>query len=450
MTCSGPDPTAPHPTARHPTAQYATAGPAPRGAGPAGADLSGVPRAAALPRMVRVRQPVRGPRVADAAAATRDTLAALGLGALPGRRIAVAVGSRGIADVVPVVAACVAHLRALGAEPFVVPGMGSHGGATEAGQREVLAGLGVTERSVGCPVVCATESVPVAEALGAGTLMLRPAAEADHVVVVNRVKPHTDFSGGIESGLAKMLAIGLGGPDGAVRQHRLAARLGGLERVVVAGAEALLATGRPLFGLGIVENGGHTTALVEAVGPDRLLGRERELLRLAKEWTPRLPVDDLDVLLVDQFGKDVSGAGMDSKVVGRHSVPFEPPFTTPRIRYLVAGELTPVSHGNAAGIGNADFVTRRLAEAVDWSATYRNSLTSGSPASSRCPVVVPTLDDGLRIAVGALGLPDPTEARVVRIRNTLALAEIDVSASLLDACGDDVTVLGPTPEPDPT
>ncbi len=429
MTCSGPD---------HP-------GP---GAGPTGADLSGVARAADLPRMVRVRQPVRGPRVADPAAATRDTLAALGLGPLPGRRIAIAVGSRGIADIVPLVSACVAHLRALGAEPFVVPGMGSHGGATEEGQRGVLTGLGVTEQSVGCPIVCATESVPVADALGTQTLMMRPAAEADHVVPVNRIKPHTDFSGTVESGLAKMLAIGLGGPDGAVRQHRLAPRHG-MERVVVASAEALVRTGRVLFGLTVVENGAHRAGLVEAVDPTLLVERERELLALAKEWAPRLPMADVDVLVIEQFGKDISGAGMDSKVIGRHSVPFEPPFTSPRVRYVIAHELTPASHGNAAGIGNADFVTRRLAEAVDWSATYRNSLTSGSPASSRCPVVVPTPEDALRIAVGCLGLPDPAEARVVRIRNTLALAEIDVSTAVLAACGADVRVVGPAPEPRP-
>lgn len=419
-------------------------GPEPLGAGPAGADLSGIARAQALPRMVRVRQPVRGPRVADAVVATRDTLTELGIDGLTGKRVAVAVGSRGIADIVPVVSACVAYLRALGAEPFVVPGMGSHGGATRPGQREVLAGLGVTERSVGCPIVCATASVPVADALGTRTLMLRPAAEADHVVVINRVKPHTDFSGTVESGLAKMLAIGLGGPDGAMRQHRLAPRYG-LEHVVVASAEALVRTGRVLFGLAVVENGGHMTGLIEAVGPARLIERERELLWLAKEWAPGLPADDLDVLVIDEFGKDISGAGMDSKVIGRHSVPFEPPFTAPRIRYVIACELTAASHGNAAGIGNADFVTRRLAEAVDWTATYRNSLTSGCPASSRCPVVVPTADDALRIAVACLGLDDPADARVVRIHNTLALEEVEVSASLLGTCGDAVRMVGDGP-----
>ncbi|MFF0266959.1 DUF362 domain-containing protein [Kribbella sp. NPDC004536] len=408
------------------------------GDGPAGADLTGVVRADVLPAMVTVRQPARGATLADPGVATRESLTALGLTSLAGARVAVAVGSRGITDLVPVVRACVAQLHSLGAKPFVVPGMGSHGGATAHGQREVLAGLGITEESVGCPIICGTGSVPVAEALGSPVLMLRAAAEADAVVVVNRVKPHTDFSGRIESGMAKMLAIGLGGPDGAARQHRLAARGHGLEAVVVAAADAILATGRVAAGIGIVENGAHQTGIVEAVAPERLLEREAVLLGTAKEWTATLPVSELDVLVVERFGKDVSGAGMDSKVIGRHRVASEQPFTTPRIRYIVVGELTQASHGNAAGIGNADFITRRMAEQIDWQVTYRNSLTSGSPASSACPVVVPDLEDGLRIAVGCLGLPDPAEARVVRIRDTLSLGELQISSALLDACSEDV------------
>jgi hypothetical protein len=391
--------------------------------------LRGIPRASRFPRMLRVKQEFAGPTLSDVAGATRAALAALALPVRAGQTVALTVGSRGVVDIVPVVRAAVDHLRELGARPFIIPAMGSHGGGTAEGQRSVLEHYGVTETAMGCPIRASMDVVQLGTVPELGGLPVwcdRAASEADWVGAINRVKPHTGFTGEIGSGLLKMMTIGMGKHRGAVQAHRANIRWG-YERMITAMGRQMLETGRIAFGLGIVENGYDQTALVRAFLPSDLEAGERELLRLAKAWMAKLPFETIDLLVVDEIGKDVSGTGMDTHVIGRHATFFERPFRSPRITFIVACDLTARSGGNANGIGLADFTTRRLADRMDPEPTYVNALTACSPGGPKLPVVLDTARDAVAVALECLGLPLGEEARVVRIKNTLHLGEVEIS-----------------------
>lgn len=392
--------------------------------------LTGVPRASAFPRMVRLKQRFPGPTLDDVAGAVRTALERLTLPIRPGQTVALTAGSRGIVHIDVILRAVVDHLKGLGAKPFLVPAMGSHGGGTAEGQLSVLARYGVTETTMGCPIRATMDVVQIGEVLGLPIWLDRYAAEADWIGVVNRVKPHTGFTGEIGSGLMKMMTIGLGKHRGAVQAHRANIRLG-YERMITALGREMLRSGRIAFGLGIVENGYDETALVEAFLPADLEAGERALLRKARAWMARLPFDTIDLLIVDEIGKEISGTGMDTHVIGRHATWFEKPFTSPRITFIVVCDLTETTHGNANGIGLADFTTRRLAEKVDWEVTCVNALTACSPGGPKLPPVLDSARDAIGVALACLGLADPAAARVVRIRNTLRLAEVEVSEAYL-------------------
>jgi hypothetical protein len=388
--------------------------------------LTGIPRAPRFPRMIRVRQAFQGPAVGDVPGAVQAALARLALPVRPGQTIALTVGSRGIVNIDRIVRATVDHLRAIGARPFIIPAMGSHGGGTADGQRSVLEHYGVTEAVMGCPVRATMDVVQVGEALGLPIWLDRHAAEADWIGVINRVKPHTGFTGDIGSGLLKMMTIGTGKHRGAVQAHRANIRLG-YERMIAALGAGMLRSGRIAFGLGIVENGYDETALVQAFLPDELEAGERELLRKARAWMAKLPFEALDLLVVDEIGKEISGTGMDTNVIGRHATWFERPFTSPRITFVVACDTSAKTYGNANGIGLADFATRRLADKIDWEPTYVNALTACSPGGPKLPVVLDTARDAIAVALSCLGLDRVEEARVVRIQDTLRLSEVEVS-----------------------
>ena len=392
--------------------------------------LTGIPRAERLPRMVRVRQTFQGPVVHDVPGAVRAALGRLTLPVKPGQSVALTVGSRGVVNIDLIARATVDHLRALGAHPFIIPAMGSHGGGTAEGQRAVLERYGVTEATMGCPVRATMDVVQIGEALGLPIWLDAHAAEADWVGVINRVKPHTGFTGDIGSGLLKMMTIGTGKHRGAVQAHRANIRLG-YERMITALGSATLRSGRIAFGLGVVENGYDETALVEAFLPADLEAGERELLRQARAWMAKLPFEDIDLLVVDEIGKEISGTGMDTNVIGRHATWFERPFPSPRITFIVVCDTTDKTHGNANGIGLADFTTRRLAEKIDWEPTYVNALTACSPGGPKLPAVLDTAREAVAVALSCLGLDRIEDARVVRIQNTLQLAEVEVSEALL-------------------
>jgi hypothetical protein len=287
------------------------------------------------------------------------------------------------------------------------------------------------------------DGVQVGEVLGLPIWLDRYAADADWVGVINRVKPHTGFTGEIGSGLLKMMTIGMGKHRGAVQAHRANIRLG-YERMIIALGREMLRSGRIAFGLGVVENGYDETALVEAFLPGDLEVGERELLRKARTWMAKLPFDAIDLLVVDEIGKEVSGTGMDTNVIGRHTTWFERPFTSPRITFVVACDTTAHTYGNANGIGLADFTTRRLAAKIDWEPTYVNALTACSPGGPKLPPVLDSAREAIAVALSCLGLERVEDARVVRIQNTLRLAEVDVSEAFLPELGrrDDLTPLG--------
>ena len=381
-----------------------------------------------FPRMIRVRQRFQGPAVGDVPAAVAAALAPLRLSGLirPGAAVAVTAGSRGIANIAAITRAVLDALKAAGARPFVFPSMGSHGGATAEGQVEVLRKYGITGEAMGAPIRSTMETVRVGEALGVPVLLDRFAAEADHVVAINRVKPHTDFAGEIESGLLKMLAVGMGNHEGATLCHR-ANFTHGYEKVCREVGHALLGTGKILFGLGILENGYHQTAKLQALRPDEFEVGEKALLREAKAWAGRLPSAEADVLVVETMGKTISGTGMDSKVIGRaHYIRPDPP-PMPHITRVVVCDLSDESYGNAHGVGMADFITKRLARKIDPQAMAINSITSTLPELARIPLALETDREAIRAALETAGLADPQHARVIRIRNTLDLAEVEVS-----------------------
>ncbi|MCB0024247.1 MAG: DUF2088 domain-containing protein [Caldilinea sp.] len=388
----------------------------------------------ALPRLLPVTQSFPRPRLDDPRAATQrmvsDRLAELN--ARSGARVAIGVGSRGIRDIVPVVQATVTACRDAGLAPCIVPAMGSHGGGTAEGQRSVLEHLGITEEAVGAPIVSSQDvtTIGVTES-GIPVSFDRTALDADFIVPINRVKPHTDFAGTHESGLCKMLAIGFANHAGCSRIHQE-----GFARfhVVIPEVAGLILRTLPVaFGVAIVENAYDETCLIEAIPRAAILTREAELLQIAYANMARLYFDHIDVLVVEEIGKNISGAGMDPNIIGRTAGGLLPGFDGPAIRRIVVGALTAAGYGNAIGIGEADFTTERLAGQMDRMATYANAIAAGVPESARLPIVLPTLDDAVRAALQTCGLDDWSQAAIVRIKNTLHLDTILVSDALAGA-----------------
>jgi hypothetical protein len=380
----------------------------------------------AYPKMIRVRQTFPRPRVADIPKAVTETLGSAALRVKAGDTVAVGAGSRGIANIDVVVGATVRWLKELGARPFVFPAMGSHGGGTAEGQLSVLEHYGITEATMGCPVRATMEVVQVGETLGLPVWLDKLASEADWIGIVNRVKPHTDFKGSIESGLFKMMTIGLGKHKGAIQYHRANIHHG-YETVITSVGREMLAKARIGFGVGIVENGYDETAVVEAFAPEALESGERRLLKSAREWMARLPFSPIDVLIVEEMGKNISGSGMDTNVIGRPSNPHEPFPNDPKILWIVTLDLTEESYGNAVGIGNADFTTRRLVEKIDMKPTLINAITACAPGGAKVPATFDTDREAVETALSCIGLTPPEKARVIRIKSTLMLGEIEVS-----------------------
>ena len=397
----------------------------------------------AFPRMLRVRQNFPRPRVGDIPAEVAGRLSAAGLPVKRGDTVAVGAGSRGIANIGAIVGATVKCLQDIGARPFVFPAMGSHGGGTSEGQLSVLAHYGITEATMGCPVRATMDVIQVGEALGLPVWLDRYAAEADWIGLVNRVKPHTDFKGSIESGLFKMMTIGLGKYQGAIQYHRANVHHG-YEKVITAVGREMLGKSRIGFGLGIVENGFDETAKIEAFIAANLEDGERRLLKEARELMARLPFASMDVLIVEEMGKNISGAGMDSNVIGRPTNPHEPFPADPKILWIVALDLTEESYGNATGIGNADFTTRRLVDKIDMKPTLINCITACAPGGAKVPATYETDREAIETALSCIGLTPAENARVVRIQNTLMLGELDVSEAYAAEVAKraDLTVVG--------
>jgi hypothetical protein len=384
-----------------------------------------------LPRMFRVRQKFPVPSPVDIPSAIRPPLGAVLAPLKAGARVAVGVGSRGIANLAPIVAEVVATLKAAGLEPFIVPAMGSHGGATAEGQARLLADYGITEAALGVPVRASMDVERIAcTEEGVDLFCGIEALRADAIVLVNRVKPHTDFGGAIGSGLLKMAVVGLGKRAGALAFHRAAHRIG-YERALRTLAGLAIRRVPILCGVAIVEGPAHDLARIVVVPAREMETREPELTAEAARLMPRLPFEEIDLLIVDRLGKNISGTGMDPNVIGRpihgYSLLETDNRFRPLIRRIFVRELTPESHGNATGIGMADFATTRLVRAIDREATYTNALTAMSLQGSKIPIHFETDCECIRQALASLPLPDPLQARIVRIADTLSLGVMEMS-----------------------
>jgi len=387
-----------------------------------------------LPKMIRVKQKFPTDVVEDIRSAVFTELDQLNMDSIvkSGDTVAVGAGSRGIANIDVAIKSVVDYLKGIGSKPFVFPAMGSHGGATPEGQKDILAHYGITEETMGAPVRATMEVVEVGRTADDLPVFLdRYAYEADVVVPVNRVKSHTDFHGSIESGLMKMLAIGFGKQKGASMYHRAFFRYG-FEHVILASGRLLIEVGKIGFGVALVENAYQKTAKVSAIQSKDFVRRERELLVEAKALSGKLPFDELDLLILDEVGKDISGTGMDTNIIGRYMQNFESDPEKPSITRIFARDLTEDSSGNATGIGLADFTTTRLVEKFDKKATYMNGLTGLGPQKSRIPFHYDTDLEVIEAALNTIGLTPPEEAKVVRIQNTLKLGEVDISEILVE------------------
>ncbi len=381
-----------------------------------------------IPEVALVRRRFSSYRLEDVEGELRRQLRQAGLSERvhAGQRIAVTVGSRGVDNIALVIGIIVHELKRLGADPFLVPAMGSHGGATAEGQRELIAEYGITEETMGVPILSSMETVVLGKTPhGATVHMDKNAFEADGVIVVNRVKNHTSFRAPIESGLCKMMAIGLGKQRGAesVHDHGLAAN-------IPETAGIMLGTGKIVLGVATVEDSYHHTCKVVATPPEKIHDTDRELLRLSSQLLPRVPFDELDVLVVDWMGKNISGAGMDNNVVGMWRGTDDPP-CPPMYRRVVVLNVTPESHGNCVGIGAADFTTRKLMDQFDAKKSYWNALTANVPQAARIPLVLENDVEAVEVALRS-ARPQGGDFRMVRVRNTLELEEMWVTAPLLE------------------
>jgi len=382
-------------------------------------------------RLLLVRQKFPNRGIPDIAAEVRNQLAASGFASRlkPGARVAIGVGSRGIHNLATIVRSLVHYWKDLGFRPFIFPAMGSHGAATAEGQADVLAHYGITEAGVGCPVISQLEVVSLGKtADGIEAFMDKEAYESDGVLLVGRVKWHTDFAGKIESGLYKMMAIGVGKFAGAQRYHSYAYRLG-LEYVIRSVGRQVLSSGKILGGLAILEDAYHNTAKLDAVPVEEMEQREEANLELVKSWMGRIPMD-LDVLVVDEIGKDISGTGMDTKVVNRSIIGEYNPWPGPHIERIFVRNLSELGYNNAVGIGMADVTTDRLVARIDWPATHVNSLTANTPAGIRTPIHFAADRECIERISATVGKLEPKEVTYGWIHNSMELSRIALSENL--------------------
>jgi len=386
-----------------------------------------------FPKVVRVRQKFPRPRVENVKSTLREQL---GRGEIsstikPGMSVALTAGSRGVARIDTILRSLVEILREMGAEPFIVPSMGSHGGATAEGQVEILESLGVTEEFCGAPIRSSMQVVELGETeRGVPVYMDRIASEADGVVLVNRVKAHTDFRSSIESGLMKMASIGLGKHEQALALHGYGVT--GIRDYMVEVGDMVLESGHILFGVATVENAYDEPAILEAIPAGKIHEREEELLAEYMGMMPALPVSDIDVLYVDSLGKNYSGTGMDTNVIGRFRILGVDEPETPAVKYIIVGDVSEESHGNALGIGLADLTTRRVADRVERKAMNANVITSTFIERAKVPMVLASDEEAIETAVRCnWGVP-PEQTRFVRIPNTLHLEYLYVSESMVE------------------
>ena len=385
-----------------------------------------------FPRMVEARQIIDQSCLDDFVTEIRHQLNSKGLAKKirTGQRIAITAGSRGIANIPAILRTVVEEVKAAGGEPFLIPAMGSHGGATPHGQVETLRSLGITEESVCAPIISSMEVDKIGEIGGTPVYIDRNALKADGIIVVGRIKPHTDFKGEIESGLMKMMAIGLGKQKGAEMIHHNLYE--GYHALLPAAARLIMEKAPILMGLALLENARHVTVKVVALEPNEFEATELKLLKEAKGLLARLPFKELDVLVVEEIGKNISGVGMDTNVTGRFWMPGESDPDAAKIDKIVVLDLSEETHGNAIGIGLADLTTRRVFDKIDYPSTYVNCLTQGTCTTGKVPIWLPNDRDAIDTALRVIGPVDRSRVRMMVIKNTQELEHIWISESLAE------------------
>lgn len=383
-----------------------------------------------LPRMLRVRQTFDRTVLVDVAGHIVDRLNALAprLDVKPGQSVAIACSSRGLSNYPTIVKAVVSALKQKKLQPFIIPAMGSHGAATAEGQKRVLEHLGIYETEIGAPIKSSLEVVKIGETEDRlPVFMDKLASEADHMVLINRIKKHTEFDHEFESGLIKMMAIGLGKQEGAATYHE-AMLTYGYPHVLLTVARKVMEHSNLLFGVGSVENGYGQTAKIGICPREKIEEMEKELLKSAKAYAPGLPFDEADIIIIDEMGKDISGTGFDTKVVGRIGLPLVTPDPeSPSIKRIVVCDLTEGSEGNAVGVGNADVITRSLLDKIDMDALNINTITGVCPEMGKIPLTMRNDKEAIEIAIKCVGLIPRNKLKIIRIKNTSVLSEVEVS-----------------------
>ena len=404
-----------------------------------------------FPKMMRIRQTFDDTALDDIPGEITRQLANLKLDSFvkKGQSVAVACSSRGLANYGTIAKAVVSFLKQLKLDPFLIPAMGSHGAATAAGQKRLLQHLGIDEEDVAAPIRSSLEIVQIGETENHIPVYLdKLASEADHIVLINRIKKHTEFEHEFESGLLKMMAIGLGKQEGAATYHE-AMLTYGYPAVILAVARKVMQDANLLFGVGTVENGYGQTARIGVGLKENIEEMEKELLTSAKAYAPSLPFDEADIILIDEMGKEISGTGFDTKVVGRIGLPLVTPEPErPRIKRIVVSDLTEGSAGNAVGVGIADIITRRLLDKIDMDALNMNTITGVCPEMGKIPLTVKNDYEAIEIAIKCVGLIPREKLKIMRIKNTALLSEVEISEAYEDEISkrEDLEVLSPKRE----
>ncbi|MDD2215799.1 MAG: lactate racemase domain-containing protein [Eubacteriales bacterium] len=388
-----------------------------------------------LPHMVHVVQCFPDEKIEDIASAVETEIMRdeIKIRIKPGSSAAVLVGSRGISNIKEIVKATVDCLIRLGAQPFIIPAMGSHGGGVAEEQKKIIEGYGITEDYIGVPIRASMDTVVIGETSdGVPVHMDKIAYHSDVIVPVARIKVHTDFYGPIESGLCKMLTIGLGKHNGCSRLHRE-----GFDRfaeLIPEAAKVVLQNKYIGFGIAIIENAHEHVHMIKAVSGEHILDEEPNLLAISRSLMPRLQFDDIDVLIVEKIGKDITGAGMDPNIVGRVTTGVTKGFDGPQIKRIIVLGLSDETHNNATGVGAADFITKNVFNEIDLESTYANCIASGDPKAGCIPLIMKDEEEALRAAIQTCPGIDENNAKVVKIKDTLHIIDIEVSTNLLEYC----------------
>lgn len=382
--------------------------------------------------MIKIKQIFESNRIKDIASTTREQLSKTEISELDfnDKRIAIAIGSRGIDNLHIIVKEVVQFLKEKGALPFIVPAMGSHGNSTDKGQKDILNSYGINEYAMGIPVISSMETVEIGVTKsGIKVYLDKVASKADMIIPINRVKPHTDFKGEIESGLCKILAIGLGNQKGCTSLHERG--IGNFNHIIPEVASFIISHTNVGFGVAIVEDSYNHIAIINTILSDNIISEEKKLLEISKKMMPKIMIPEIDVLIVENFGKNISGAGMDPNVTGRTSVESSEGFKGPKIKRIVVLNLTDESHGNACAISCADFITKQFFDKINFQATYKNSIACYNPRSAQIPIVADDEETAIAMAISSCQNVTVKTAKIVRIKDTLSLGEIYISESLI-------------------